>query len=381
MSEHATDSRSTPRGERLLAGPDQPARRQLGIEDVEVGGTRIPVVTRDVQSGPFMSLVEIARADAWAAPGVLVVAPLSGHFSVLLRDALLALVADFRVFVTDWINVRHVSAAHGPLGFEGDVRAVHDAMRHLGPATGVVGLCQGGAVALAATALLAADAASSAPRALVLMGAPIDPLANPTRVVGLLRAHSLSWLERNVITIVAGAFAGHGRRVYPAEAHLAALSAYLLRHQLEGGELLGKVWSDDGDDPRRFPFLDLYTSVMDLDADYFLDNTRQLYHECALRAGALVVDGERVAPEAITETALMTVEGELDDIAAPGQTRAAHELCPAIASHERLHLLLGGSGHFSLFHGEVWRRRVHPAVAEFLRTALAHGRRSPRSAY
>jgi len=271
----------------------------------------------------------------------------------------------------DWVNIRHVDAKHGPLGLDGNIACALDCIGRLPPGLHVLGLCQGGVPALAATALLAAGDDAKTPASLILMGCPIDPLANPTRVVKLLRSRPLSWFERSVIATVPEEFAGCGRRVYPAPLHLLPLWTYLTRHIGEGSDTAAKLIYDDGDDPGAFPFLDLFTSLMDLDADFFLENTRDVFHECLLPRGALRFKGERVAPRAIRTTALITVEGERDDIAAPGQTGAAHALASTLPARLHHSLIVPHAGHFSLFYGDTWRRTVLPAIRPFCGT---HGR-------
>jgi poly(3-hydroxybutyrate) depolymerase len=217
-----------------------------------------------------------------------------------------------------------------------------------------------------ATANLSAIEQACAPRSLVLIAAPVDPAANPTRVSRLIRSRPLSWYERNVITRVPPPDVGQGRLVYPGSLQLMGLWAYLARYLREGGELLGKLVADDGADPVRFPFLDLYSAVMDLPAEVFLDIVRHVYLEGTLVRGSIRVRNEKVALTCIRATGLMTVEGEYDDIAAPGQTQRAHDLCSSIPASARRRLVVPGCGHFSLFHGETWRTRVLPEVQSFI---------------
>src|SRR5262249_1524070 len=188
------------------------------------------------------------------------VAPLSGHFPILMRDLVAGLLPYFRVYVTDWVNIRHVPARYGPFGLQMNISSVLAMMKKLPPGFNVIGLCQGGVPALAATALLSQSGGAGIPASLVLIGAPIDPLASPTPVFKLLRSQPLSWFERNLITTVPEGFAGRGRRVYSAHQRLLTLWAYLTRHVSEGGDTAKKVAVDDGADPDRFPFLDLFTS-------------------------------------------------------------------------------------------------------------------------
>ncbi len=357
--------RGTADASSLFAGGSQSARRSFGITHAEVNGVRLPVRTRDVAETPFCALAEFS-APGFAPEGdLLIVAPLSGHFPVLARDLVAGLLPHFRVFVTDWVNVRHVPAGYGSLGLDGNIACTLDCIGRLAPGLHVLGLCQGGVPALAATALLAAAGDAKTPASLTLMASPIDPLANPTRVVKLLRSKPLSWFERSVIATVPEEFAGSGRRVYPAQMHLLPLWVYLTRHIGEGSDTAAKLVYDDGDDPGAFPFLDLFSSLMDLDAPFFIENTRDVFQECRLRSGTLRFKGQRVDPRAIRATALLTVEGERDDIAAPGQTAAAHDLTNSLPARLHRRLAVPDAGHFSLFYGDTWRRAVLPAIRAF----------------
>jgi poly(3-hydroxybutyrate) depolymerase len=345
---------------RAWAGAAQPARRGFGI--ASIGGARpSPVLTRDLAQTPFVTLVGFAHADAAGLPTILVVPPLSGHFPILLRDLVIGLLSDFRVLLLDWTNVRHVPLAKGSFGFDDNVGAVLWALRRERPSA-VVGVCQGGVPALAATALLA-GAAEPPPAALALIAAPIDPLARPTRVVRLLRERPLAWFEAAASLPVLEIYPGRGRRVYPAHLQLLALLTHLTRHLNRGGELMQKLRHDDGSDPRRFPFLDLYSAIMDLEGRHFVENIERVFHACHLRHGALRWRGERVDPGRIRATALLTVEGREDDIAAPGQTSAAHGLCPRVRAGRAL--IVPGAGHFGLFHGSLFRREVLPVLRGF----------------
>ena len=168
-------------------------------------------------------------------------------------------------------------------------------------------------------------------------------------------------------------YAGGGRNVYPAHLHLISLWIYLTRRVSEGGELRAKVFFDDGANPRRFPFFDLFTSIMDLDARFLLENTRAVFQETWFREGAFRFQGARVDPATINKTSLLTIEGELDDITAPGQTSAAHSLCRSLADRFRHRIVVPGSGHFSLFHGNTCRRHVIPPILQFLNAAHRGG--------
>jgi len=352
-------------GRRLWAGAGQPALRALGIEAIRVGAAQAPVGRRPRAASPFYALSELARMDRLPEKKILVVPPISGHFTPMLRDVIIALLEEFRVFTLDWVNVRHVSTRHGSFGFDDNITAVVEAIREMGPGGGVLALCQGGVPAFAASALLAAGEDSAQPAALTLVGAPIDPLANPTDVVRRLRQRPLSWFRTVPLWPVSSRFAGRGRMVYPARMHLAALTAYLRHRQTGDTEIARKLRRDDGADPDRFPFLDLYTSVMDIDGRHYVENIQRVFHACAISSGSLRCGGQPVTPQAIRSTALLTVEGTEDDVAAPGQTAAAHDLCPALPARLRHRLVVDNCGHFSLFHGDLWRAEVLPVVRDF----------------
>jgi poly(3-hydroxybutyrate) depolymerase len=350
----------------LYAGADQPARLSLEIDAIKHQGQVLPVVSQDILQMPFCALTRLARSDATHLPKVLVVAPLSSHFPILLRDLVLALLPSFQVFITDWVNARHVPIEQGQFDLEENTSYIIEAMRILAPELNVIALCQAGVPALVATAYHSDNNPRCAPRSLVLIAAPIDPAANPTRVSRLLRSRSLSWYKRNVISQVPSPDAGEGRLVYPGSVQLLGLWAYFARHLREGGELLGKLLTDDGADPVRFPFLDLFSAVMDLPAEVFLDIVRHVYQERTLVNGKFCALNQTVALRGIRATALMTVEGEYDDIAAPGQTQRAHDLCPSVPTAARRQLVVPGCGHFSLFHGGTWRACVLPEVRAFM---------------
>lgn len=348
-------------------GADQPARRSFGIDRVRIGGRLVGVRQRDVWLKPFGALTHLQKEPPYSGPRLLLVPPLSGHLPFLLRDMAVTLLPDHDVHVADWINARYVPAAAGPFGLEDNITYVMEMIRALGEDATIIALCQGGVPALAAAALLAEDKEPAAPKALVLIAAPIDPLANATRVVRRLRAHPLDWFRAHVISQVAPRYPGAGRRVYPARMQLAGLTVYLARHLAERGELFDKLLKDDGADPVAHPFFEAYASVMDLPSEVFLDTVRLVFHERALARRRLTWRGRPVDCSAIEKTALMTIEGAFDDIAAPGQTAAAHRLCANLSPSQRRRYVLPDSGHFSTFHGRSWRERLAPEIDAFLR--------------
>lgn len=325
------------------------------------------VAERVVAETPFCRLIRLEGQARGDAPPLLVVAPLSGHFTALIADLLAALAAEHAVHVTDWIDAREIPAAAGDFGVDDNIGHVVDFIRRLGAPLHLLGLCQSALPALAAAALLAAQGDAAQPRSLTLINGMLDPRIAPTRIDRLARLRPPRWYERYAIEEVPAAYPGAGRLIYPAALQHAALLAYLARHLANGGELYGKLWHDDGADAGSQPFLEAFLSVMDLPARFFLETIDLVFQRFALPLGTLSWRGRKVEPASIARTALMTVEGEHDDVSGPGQTRIAHALCRNIPDGRRRHLVQPGVGHFGTFHGRIWRDAVLPRVAEFIR--------------
>ena len=344
---------------------DEPAHRGFRISTVGEAGHRVEVHKTDLAKWPFCTLSEFAR-DPEGQKRILLVAPLSGHFAFILREMVLGLVRNANVSVTDWRNARYVPLSAGEFGFDENIDIIARSIKILGPGTHVIALCQSAVPALAATALLAEHQPELAPRSLTLLGGPVDPLANPTRVVQLLRQAPAHWFEQNVLDRVGGSYPGAWRMVYPARHQMSALAAYFYRHWASGGELFGQMLADDGIDPTNVPFFDLYTSLMDLPAKFFLENIQKVFQDRDIWTGQLEWRRHAVNFGAIRRTALMTIEGARDDIAAVGQTSAAHQLCPNIPAPMRRTLRVEGAGNFSLFHGRSWREKILPKVNGFI---------------
>lgn len=299
---------------------------------------------------------------------VLVVTPLSGAFPVLMRDLIVALLeqAD-RVAVTDWPDARYLPLERGACGFDvncGETLRMIDLLE--GPHH-VVGVCQGVVPALAASVLLAQG--GRAPLSLTLLGGPVDPGAHPTRLGQMLSGMDLIQLAETVMLRVPPLFPGAGRKVFPRQRQMQAFGLYLWRQTLNGGELPLKLLMDDGDDPLHFPLARLCWDMMDIPAEFFIENVTRVFKDRALVHGRLNVAGWTVTPAALTRTVLLTVEGTADDIAGPGQTHAAHDVCRNLPPQARRRLTLEGAGHFSLFHGARMRREILPAIGHAMAAA------------
>ncbi|HUZ73538.1 MAG TPA: polyhydroxyalkanoate depolymerase [Stellaceae bacterium] len=348
--------------------PTRRARRPaLGLDFAETGGRRVAVRERTELRSPFFRLIHFEKDAARQGPPVLVVAPLSGHFSALLRDMLAGLLPSYDLRLLDWEDARDVTPAAGGFGLEDNIGAVIDCIRRLAGELHVVALCQSAMPALAATALLAAQHEAPTPASLILLNGMIDTRLRPTRIDRIAARRSPAWFRQFALATVPPPYRGAGRAVYPATMQHAALVAYLMRHITTGGELLRKVVDDDGLDAAAHPFLELYLSVMDLPAEFFLDSIRLVFQEFALPRGRLAWRGSAVDPAAIRATALMTIEGEYDDVSGPGQTRVAHTLCRNVPRGRRAHYLQLGASHFGTFHGALWQREVLPRLDGFIR--------------
>ena len=350
---------------------------KFGIHSVQHDGREgsaavSPVVEREVLRTPFCRLLRFKRFSDQADgivelkddPPVLVVAPLSGHHATLLRDTVQTLLRDHKVYITDWVDARMVSKDDGEFTLDDYVATIEQFIRHIGAEKlHIISVCQATVPVLAAVSLMAARGEAT-PRSLVMMGGPIDTRESPTAVNNLATQKPLWWFEQNLIHIVPANYPGRGRRVYPGFLqHMGFIAMNPERHMMSHWDFyqdLVKGDLDDAESHRRF--YDEYNAVLDMPADYYLDTVRIVFQEHLLPRGLWDVAGERVRPEAITGTALMTIEGELDDIAGVGQTRAAHKLCTGIPERDRQHLTLQGAGHYGIFSGRRWRTQVYPQV-------------------
>ena len=344
-------------------------RPQFGITSVRVNGGETAVSEEVVAAHPFCNLIRFRKAALVEEPKLLVVAPLSGHFATLLRGTVATLLPDHDVYLTDWVNARNVPLIHGRFDLDDEIELLIAFMRRLGPNLHVMAVCQPSVPVLAAVSLLAAEEDPAQPVSMVLMGGPIDPAANPTEVNRFAESHSLAWFERAVITTVPARYPGAFRRVYPGFLQLAGfLSMNPDRHLSAHWSMFRQLAEGDGDSAAATrAFYDEYSSVMDLPAEFYLQTLERVFHGHDLAHGRFRVRGKPVDPGAIEKTALMTVEGERDDICGPGQTVVAHRLCRNLASSKKSHHLQLKVGHYGVFHGRRWQTETYPRVKAFIR--------------
>lgn len=336
----------------------------FGIDRVRVGNRDVPVTEEVVLRTPFGSLRHFRKDTDVAQPCVLVVAPLSGHFATLLRGTVRTLLADHDVFITDWHNARDVPLLAGRFGFDDYVTHVIRFLEAIGPGAHVLAVCQPCVQVLAAAALMAQGDNPAVPRSMTLMAGPVDTRVNPTRVNQLANERSIDWFERNLISTVPFPHAGAGRRVYPGFVQLTAfMSMNLQRHVKAHLDLHGHLARGETDQAGSIKsFYDEYFAVLDLTAEFYIETIDRVFQRPLLAMGELVVDGERVDPSAIRRTALLTVEGERDDICALGQTVAAHDLCSKLKPFRKRHHMQAGVGHYGVFSGRKWDGQIYPIV-------------------
>ena len=347
----------------------------FGITSATVNGVEIAVQEQVAVTKPFCRLLRFKRFtdDARALetmkvqPTVLVVAPLSGHHSTLLRDTVKSLLHDHKVYITDWTDARMVPLTEGAFHLDDYVEYVQEFIRHCGPRVHVISVCQPTVPVLAAVSLMASRGETT-PLTMTMMGGPIDARKSPTAVNNLAMNKSHSWFENNVIFRVPANFPGAGRRVYPGFLqHTGFVAMNPDRHLSSHYDYFADLIKGDDDSAESHrQFYDEYNAVLDMPAEYYLDTIKTVFQDFALVNNAWVVNGELVRPQDITATALLTVEGELDDISGAGQTRAAHDLCTGIPKSRQFHYDAVGAGHYGIFSGRRWREKVYPQVRNFI---------------
>lgn len=371
-----------PASQRLSAGLDlmhrlakEYEKPAFNIPSVQVDGVDVAVQELVALDKPFCRLVRFKRysddeavlAKMKSQPTVLVVAPLSGHHATLLRDTVKQLLKDHKVYITDWTDARMVPLDQGAFHLDDYIFYVQEFIRHVGTDCHVISVCQPTVPVLAAISLMASNGETT-PRSMTMMGGPIDARRSPTAVNNLAMNKSYSWFENNVIHRVPTNYPGEGRRVYPGFLqHTGFVAMNPDRHLTSHYDyFLDLVRGDDDSAESHRRFYDEYNAVLDMPAEYYLDTIRTVFQDFALVNGTWEVEGQRVRPQDIQETALLTVEGELDDISGAGQTKAAHELCSGIPPEHQDHYDAMGAGHYGIFSGRRWREKVYPTVRDFI---------------
>jgi poly(3-hydroxybutyrate) depolymerase len=347
---------------------------EFEIDSTLVNDATVGIVEETVVTKPFCRLIHFKKdlnAKATAAlkqPKVLLVAPLSGHHSTLLRDTVRGLLTDHDVYITDWTDARMVPQSEGAFHLDDYIFYVQEFIRLLAPDLHVISVCQPTVPVLAAISLMASAKDTKMPKTMTMMGGPIDPRESPTKVNDLATEKKFSWFENTVIYSVPSNFPGAGRKVYPGFLqHAGFISMNAGRHAQSHREFYSHLVKGDGDSAESHrQFYNEYNAVLDMPAEYYLDTIKTVFQEFSLPTGTWEVGGQLVRPQDITNVALFTVEGELDDISGAGQTQAAHKLCSGIPADMQEDFVAPECGHFGIFSGRRWRELVCPKVGAFI---------------
>jgi len=346
------------------------SRPSYGIASVMLGAEEVAVTEEKILSTPFGTLLHFRkdRAAAEVHPPVLLVAPLSGHFATLLRETVRTLLQDHDVYITDWHNARDVPLSRGAFGLDDYIEHMMRFLAAIGPGAHLVAVCQPCVAALAATALMAEDDHPATPRSVTLMAGPVDCRVNPTEVNRLATGKPISWFEQNLISHVPPPHAGVLRRVYPGFVQLTAfMGMNLERHRGAFRHRFEHLVEGRLEEARAIQvFYDEYLAVNDLPAEFYLETVEKVFQTYDLARGELRYRDRRVDTGAIRRTALLTVEGERDDICAVGQTVAAHDLCSGIRPYRKSHHVQTGVGHYGVFSGRKWNQQIYPRVRDVI---------------
>jgi poly(3-hydroxybutyrate) depolymerase len=347
-------------------------REDFGIQSVvDAHGVTHDVVQERVWGTAFCHLLRFKKAHVEDGPRVLLVAPMSGHFATLLKGTIQTLVQDHEVYVTDWINIRDVEPQAGEFSLESYTEQLILMLQHLGPGCHLVGVCQPTVSCLAATAIMSAHQDESLPISLTLMAGPIDTRQSPTRVNELAKSKSIDWFKDHLVSRVPLGYRGAGREVYPGFVQVGAfLNMNLERHQNSLKRLYElRALGRDLEAKVIYDFYKEYFAVMDLPGRFYLETVKEIFQDHALPLGQMHYKGERVKPQLIEKTFLLTIEGERDDICGLGQTLAAQELCSGIAAWKKNHHLQAGVGHYGVFSGQRWSTQIYPVVRHHIQAA------------
>ena len=345
---------------------------EWGLDSTQVDGRAVGVRVEVVEDRAFGRLLRFRRdlpAGRAPDPRVLIVAPMSGHYATLLRGTVQAMLPGHEVFITDWTDARDVPVFQGRFDLNDYVDYLIGFLRAIGPGAHAMAVCQPGPPLLAAAAVMARAQDPARPRTLTFMGSPIDARESPTVTNLLAEQRGFAWFERNMIQTVPLPYAGVGRRVYPGFVQLFSfMSMNAERHaEAQWDYFQDLIRGDEDAADKHVRFYDEYLSVCDMTAEFYLQTIRDVFQEYLLPRGLFTHRGQVVDPSVITDTALMTVEGELDDISGIGQTQAAHDLCSGLKPSDKIDYVQKGAGHYGVFNGSKWREQIQPKLARFVR--------------
>jgi poly(3-hydroxybutyrate) depolymerase len=356
------------------------------IPSTLVGGERVPVHISTAWQRPFCKLLHFERRfenpPRDKHPKILIVAPMSGHYATLLRGTVEAFLPRHDVYITDWADARMVPASQGRFDLDDYIDYLISMLHRLGGDCHVIGVCQPSVPVLAAVARMAAEKDPYAPHSMILMGGPIDTRINPTAVNKVAEGKGIDWFQRNVIAKVPFPHPGFMREVYPGFLQLTGFVSMNFDKHLDAHKsFFQHLVQGDGDGAQKHrEFYDEYLAVMDLTAEFYLQTVETVFIRHDLPNGTMTHRGKPVDPSKIKNTALLTIEGEHDDISGVGQTEAAHKLCSGLPADMKAHYLQLGVGHYGVFNGSRFRAEIAPRIADFIRSHEPKAARAPKRA-
>ncbi len=373
---------NNPVGRSMVAGLDlferltrRYAKPEFGIDTIVINGKPYDVEQETVLEKPFCHLVRftvpgLSKAVQNKRQKILMVAPMSGHYATLLRGTVETMLEDFDIYITDWVDARMVPTSQGGFDLSDYIDYVIDMLHFMGKGTNIMAVCQPSVPVLAAVSVMAQRKDDHSPASLCLMGGPIDTRRNPTAVNDLAETRGIEWFEKNVIVKVPFPHAGFMRDVYPGFLQLTGfMTMNLERHVDAHKDLFWNMVKGDGDSAEKHDrFYDEYLSVMDLSKEFYLQTIEENFIKHSLARGQFMHRGELVEPAAVEKTAIMTVEGELDDITGLGQTEAAHDLCKNVPDGKKVHFVQKGVGHYGIFNGRRFKSEIAPALTRFMQS-------------
>ena len=341
---------------------------EFGITHTRVDGKDIKIIEEVITEKPFCRLLHFKKANGKAQPKLLLVAPMSGHHATLLRGTVEALLPFLDVYITDWLDARDISTQEGDFRLEDYISYTIEFTKML-PNVHLMAVCQPSVPVMVAASVMNEAKDAKAPLSMTLIGGPIDTRANPTKVNLSATEKPLSWFKQNVITKVPVNYEGAGRLVYPGFIQLTGfMTLNLDKHITAHKDLYKHLIVGDGESEKTHKkFYDEYLAVADLPAEFYLDCIEQVFQKQLLPKGEFLYKGKKVKPELITKTALLTLEGELDDISGLGQTEAAQKLCKNLPATMRKHYVQKGVGHYGIFNGRKFRENVVPIIVDFIK--------------
>ena len=352
--------------ERLTADYEEP---EWGLNSTTINNKEVNIKQQVVYQKPYCNLLHFKREKTKAGqPKVLLIAPLSGHFATLLRATAKEFLPDHETYITDWRNARDVPLTEGSFSFDDYVTYLIEFITFLGPDTHVIAVCQPCVPAMVALSVMHQEKDSNLPKSLTLMGGPIDVRINPTEVNDYASGKDLEWFDKNVICTVPSGYAGKGQTVYPGFIQLSGfLSMNMDSHVNKHFKFFGDLVKGDGDSAENHrQFYNEYLAVMDMPADYYLDTIHKVFLEHDLPNGTMEYQGKLIDLDTITKTAILTIEGENDDITGRGQTSAALGLCANLPKAKKKHYEQAGVGHYGIFNGRKYRDNIAPMIKDFI---------------